>query len=152
MTLSRDTRSNSFSLRLPEVLTDEAIDPVFLLKKGRSYDAARIEVVGSPEFKEQWTPILSAGGAKVVQRLFSAYENMDLIFSDQEPSDIVWEKSKELKRPLCNVEWAIQCIISHQYIDPMSREEYRVIVEEESGSDQEDSAEEISLEQSASEE
>ncbi len=133
------------------MLTEDTIDPVFLLKKGRSYDAARIEVVGSPEFKEQWTPILSAGGAKVVQRLFSAYENMDLIFSDQDPSDIVQAKSKELKRPLCNVEWAIQCIISHQYIDPMSREEYRVNVEA-SSSEHEDSSEEISLEQSASQE
>lgn len=87
----------------------------------------------------------------MVQRLFSAYENMNLIFSDQEPADIVWEKSQQLGLPLCNVEWAIQCIISHQYIDPMSREEYRVLVEEGSGSEQEDSAEEISL-QSHSEE
>jgi hypothetical protein len=137
--------------QLPEVLTDEDIEPVFLIPKGRSLDAARIEVVGSPEFKEQWIPILSAAGAKVVQRLFSAYENMNLIFSDQEPADIVWEKSQQLGLPLCNVEWAIQCIISHQYIDPMSREEYRVLVEEGSGSEQEDSAEEISL-QSHSEE
>lgn len=70
---------------------------------------------------------------------------MNLIFSDQEPSDIVWEKAQQLGLPLCNVEWAIQCIISHDYIDPMSRDEYRVIVEEDSGSEREDSAEEISI-------
>jgi len=36
---------------VPEVLTDEDVEPVFLIPKGRSLDAARIEVVGSPEFK-----------------------------------------------------------------------------------------------------
>lgn len=41
--------------RLPEVLTDEDIEPVFLIPKGRSLDAARIEVVGSPEFKVSLT-------------------------------------------------------------------------------------------------
>lgn len=84
-----------------------------------------------------------------MQRLFSAYENMNLIFSDQEPADIVWYKSKQLGLPLCNVEWAIQCIISRQYIDPMSREEYRINVEEaESGNEEEDSAEAISMSES----
>ena len=76
-----------------------------------------------------------------MQRLFSAYENMNLIFSDQEPADIVWDKAQQLGLPLCTVEWAIQCIISRQYIDPMAREEYRVLIEEESG----DSGEEISI-------
>jgi len=87
----------------------------------------RIEVIGNPEFKSNWTEILRAAGAKVVDRLFTSNEGrIDFILSDPEPSKFMIRKAKELKKALCSTDWVIQCIINNRFINPSSNDAFLI--------------------------
>jgi len=90
-------------------------------------DQFRIEIVGSTDFKEQWSQVIYEGGGKLVTRLFSSIESrIDFILSDSEPTEIVINKAKSLGQPLCSIEWLIQSLISQKVQNPNSHNEYRV--------------------------
>eukprot|EP01113_Clastostelium_recurvatum_P009034 TRINITY_DN14316_c0_g1_i3.p1 TRINITY_DN14316_c0_g1~~TRINITY_DN14316_c0_g1_i3.p1 ORF type:complete len:638 (-),score=97.27 TRINITY_DN14316_c0_g1_i3:3-1916(-) len=117
----------------------EPIEP-YLLPSGRRLDgqmvtiqdpdkdlfqALRIEVAGSPHFKQGWTQVLRASGGCVVQRLFTSAESrIDAIFSDPEPADIVVRKAQALDLSLLTTEWLIQSILAQKAQKFTGRAEY----------------------------
>lgn len=76
----------------------------------------RIEIVGVREFKQQWTTILKACGARIVSRL-GVNSKIDVILSDSYPASYVICEALEIGCPICNKEWAIQTLIQRKLQD-----------------------------------
>ena len=80
------------------------------------FDEMRCEVVGATAFKEHWSKILRASGAKVVSRLgFQELEKegrgVDVIISDVPVSEWVIARADRLKVEICSADYVLHCIL-----------------------------------------
>ena len=79
------------------------------------FDGLRCEVMGLKTFRNHWTKILRAAGAKVVQRLGSEWETegrgLELVISEEPVSDWVVLKCNKLEIPLCSADFIVESIL-----------------------------------------
>lgn len=101
-------------------------------KKRRKVEQCRIEVIGHPEFQEQWKSTLKQAGARIVQRLHEFNTGqIDYILSDHDPSPFHQHLAKKRGLPLCTIDWALQTIIQRKLQDPRSKPAYTLDIGDE---------------------
>ncbi|ELR22641.1 BRCA1 C Terminus (BRCT) domain containing protein [Acanthamoeba castellanii str. Neff] len=104
---------------LPAGYSVEKGSDVFIKKpRGDIFEGTRVEVVGTPEFKNLWKLVLKEGGAKVVERLFTPQEDrVECIVSPPDPDDYLKVKFKKLRVPVVGKQWIIQSLLSQKMAD-----------------------------------
>ena len=85
------------------------------------FNELRCEVVGTVKFKEVWTRVLRAAGAKVVTRLgVSERETkgrgVELVIGEDPVNSFVRKKCEELSIPLCSTEIIIESIFNRKLV------------------------------------
>ena len=84
------------------------------------FEGLRSEVVGLKPFRDHWSKILRACGAKVVDRLGSEWETkgrgLELVIADSE-AEWVARRCKKLKIPLCSADFIVECILRRELVD-----------------------------------
>eukprot|EP00026_Physarum_polycephalum_P021109 Phypoly_transcript_24155.p1 GENE.Phypoly_transcript_24155~~Phypoly_transcript_24155.p1 ORF type:complete len:152 (+),score=19.85 Phypoly_transcript_24155:35-490(+) len=91
-------------------------EPVFI--KSASSDifrGLRVEVIGASDFKDGWRKGLRTTGAKVVQRMFTEYEDrVECVLSDPMPDKILLKRADKLCIPVVSATWLIQSILKQK--------------------------------------
>ncbi|KAG2388009.1 hypothetical protein C9374_000859 [Naegleria lovaniensis] len=81
----------------------------------RIFNSVKVRIIGSKDFKEKWTPILKAGGAKVMTVLKSQTDHLSnfLLVEDYDKLDAkVKKEAKQLKLPILDRDSLLEIIVT----------------------------------------
>jgi hypothetical protein len=96
----------------------------FMSRKHLGY-GLRVEVVGFPEFRQQYSKILEAAGARVTMRIGMFDGNVHCILSDSQPSLTICQTAQRLKLPVFNVAWLCECVMAGYVVLPRTDDEIK---------------------------
>eukprot|EP01132_Coremiostelium_polycephalum_P007740 gene7740-9520_t len=81
-------------------------------------DDCRVELVGSKEFKSEWSAILRLCGARVVNRMVCLNGRIDMVLTDGESiGNILKSYVSQFSIPVITTKWVIQCILDQKKLD-----------------------------------
>jgi BRCA1 C Terminus (BRCT) domain len=83
------------------------------------FNDMRVEIVGMRTFREDWSMLLRAAGARVVERLCSSFAgDINVVLFESRPLDTVVQEARKRNAALVSVEWATQSLFHRRALSP----------------------------------